>query len=296
MEVHTLSSLRNNPILCKMLLNKRPVEMQVDCGVNVSVLPKKYAAAEDIRPESVTLKMWNNVTTKALGRCRVKTMNPATGGKYKVDFVVVDQDGLAPLLSQKAAEIMTLITVNYDNMTSNVYSVAQSEHEEAPHMSLVKDYAEAFNNQLGSLPGGKVHLTVEPNTDPVVRPPRTLPESLNATVRDELDRLEQSGVKVKVDKPTDWVNQMFVVEKRSGAVRICIDPRPLNLALKREHYKRSGAVRICIDPRPLNLALKREHYKRSGAVRICIDPRPLNLALKREHYKRSGAVRICEHY
>ena len=30
---------------------------------------------------------------------------------------------------------------------------------------------------------------------------------------------------------------MSVVEKRSGAVRICIDPRPLNLALKREHFK-----------------------------------------------------------
>ena len=37
--------------------------------------------------------------------------------KYKVDFVVVDQDALAPLLNRKAAEMMNLITVNYDNMT-----------------------------------------------------------------------------------------------------------------------------------------------------------------------------------
>ena len=79
----TLSTPKNNPILCKMLLNKHPVAMQVDCGANVSVLPKKYVVSEDIRPESVTLKMWNNVTTKALGRCRVKTMNPATGGNTK---------------------------------------------------------------------------------------------------------------------------------------------------------------------------------------------------------------------
>ena len=42
---------------------------------------------------------------------------------------------------------------------------------------------------------------------------------------------------MKVDKPTDWVSQMTVAEKRSGAIRICIDPRPLNLALKREHFK-----------------------------------------------------------
>ncbi|GFR91026.1 polyprotein [Elysia marginata] len=30
---------------------------------------------------------------------------------------------------------------------------------------------------------------------------------------------------------------MAVVEKKNGAVRICIDPQPLNKALKREHYK-----------------------------------------------------------
>ena len=40
----------------------------------------------------------------------------------------------------------------------------------------------------------------------------------------------------KVDQPTDWVNQMSVTKKKSGDIRICIDPRPLNLALKREHF------------------------------------------------------------
>ena len=56
-------------------------------------------------------------------------------------------------------------------------------------------------------------------------------------MKDELDRLEHTGVIVKVDQPTDWVNQMYVAKKRSGAVRICIDPRPLNLAIKREYYR-----------------------------------------------------------
>ena len=95
-----------------------------------------------------------------------------------------------------------------------------------------------FDNKLGSLPGGNVHLTLAPNAEHVIRLPRTLPESLSATVKMELDMLEETGVIIKVYEPTDWVNQMSVVKKRSGAVRICIDPtRPLNLALKREHFK-----------------------------------------------------------
>ena len=40
----------------------------------------------------------------------------------------------------------------------------------------------------------------------------------------------------KVDHPTNWVNQMSVTKKKSGDIRICFDLRPLNLALKREHF------------------------------------------------------------
>ena len=53
----------------------------------------------------------------------------------------------------------------------------------------------------------------------------------------ELDRLDETGVIIKVGEPTDLVTQVYVVKKRSGAAMVCIDPRPLNLALKREHAK-----------------------------------------------------------
>ena len=45
-----------------------------------------------------------------------------------------------------------------------------------------------------------------------------------------------TGMIVPVDEPTKWVSQMTVAEKESGII-ICIDPRPLNKTLKREHYK-----------------------------------------------------------
>ena len=41
---------------------------------------------------------------------------------------------------------------------------------------------------------------------------------------------------VKVDEPTDWVTYITIVEKKNGSLRICLDPRDLNKALKREHY------------------------------------------------------------
>ena len=41
----------------------------------------------------------------------------------------------------------------------------------------------------------------------------------------------------KVDDPTEWVNSLVVVEKpKSKKLRVCLDPRPLNKAICREHF------------------------------------------------------------
>ena len=46
------------------------------------------------------------------------------------------------------------------------------------------------------------------------------------------------GVIRRVDEPTDWVNSLVVIEKpRSKKLRICLDPRPLNNAIRREHFQ-----------------------------------------------------------
>ena len=48
--------------------------------------------------------------------------------------------------------------------------------------------------------------------------------------------MEKLGVIVRREQPTEWVNSLVVVQKLNGAVRLCIDPRDLNAAMKRSHY------------------------------------------------------------
>ena len=55
-------------------------------------------------------------------------------------------------------------------------------------------------------------------------------------MRSELNRLITLGVLIPVDDQTEWVNQIAIQEKRNGQIRLCIDPRPLKEALKRERY------------------------------------------------------------
>ena len=47
-------------------------------------------------------------------------------------------------------------------------------------------------------------------------------------------QLERDGIIASVDEPTDWVHNLVITEKRNGSLRICLDPRPLNKAIKRE--------------------------------------------------------------
>lgn len=228
-EVHAMSD-KSKPILCQMLINGEEVVHQVDPGASVCILPAKYLPRHDnpvIRDEKVTLKMWNGSTMKAVGKCKLKIHNPKNGKNWKVDYVIVNESDYTPILSRNAAETMGLVTVNYNNFKVCALSI-----------NPVKEFSEVFDPTcLGSLPGGPVKLTLEPDAQPVVCPARTIPEALKQKVKDTLDKHVANGTMAVVDRPTDWVNQMAVVQKKSGEVRICIDPRPLNMKLKREHHK-----------------------------------------------------------
>lgn len=59
---------------------------------------------------------------------------------------------------------------------------------------------------------------------------------LQPKLKEELDRMEKLHVIEKITKPTNWVNSFVLVEKSNGSLRICLDPRNLNKAIKRPHF------------------------------------------------------------
>ena len=45
------------------------------------------------------------------------------------------------------------------------------------------------------------------------------------------------GIIADVDQPTNWVSNLVITEKSDESMRIYLDPKPLNEAIKREHDK-----------------------------------------------------------
>lgn len=50
-------------------------------------------------------------------------------------------------------------------------------------------------------------------------------------VKVELKKIELVGIIKNMEGPTQWVNQMAVVVKKNGSLRIFLDPRNFNKAI-----------------------------------------------------------------
>ena len=100
---------------------------------------------------------------------------------------------------------------------------------------ILTEYSDLLDG-LGSLHGHKYTIAIRENAQPKQNPPRSIPYKLRDKVKAELQRMQDMGVIKPVSEPTDWVNSMTIVRKPDGAVRICLDPRDLNEAIRREHF------------------------------------------------------------
>lgn len=67
--------------------------------------------------------------------------------------------------------------------------------------------------------------------------PHRVPSAIKDKVKTELDWMWQQGVITKVTEPTEWVHPIVIITKKYGNVKICLDPRNLNAAVKGQHYK-----------------------------------------------------------
>lgn len=75
---------------------------------------------------------------------------------------------------------------------------------------------------------------IDESVKPVVQPYRRVPIALEEKVEAKLDELLRLGIIEQVNKPCRWVSAMVIEPKGDGDIRICIDMRQANKAIRRE--------------------------------------------------------------
>ena len=116
---------------------------------------------------------------------------------------------------------MGLITVNYENISATT--------------DILSRYSDVFDDEIGTFRDA-VHLTPDPDVKPIVINKCRVLTNLKSRVCTKIKEMEKQKIIAKVEEPTDWVSRLVVAIKKSGDLRICIDPRELNKAVGRELY------------------------------------------------------------
>ena len=204
---------------------KSEVQFQLDTGSQCDILPagiyKQITGDTHLR----CLKPCNKEIVSYTGgqhRIAGKANFPVSSGgkRNSLEFNIIDGD-YQPILS-----LNTSITLGFVSLHNcDVLALKLKTHEE---------FDDVFEG-LGAMPGN-YKIVVDETVPPVVHAPRRVPVALRPRIKTKLDELVDRKVIVPVTEPTEWVSSMLAIVK-PNKVRICIDPRDLNRAIRREHYQ-----------------------------------------------------------
>lgn len=224
-----------------MQRSQSQVTFQLDTGAECNLLSMKdyRRATGDVDLAQVKrcshkfIKTYTNERYKILGSTALPTWRY---GKRSVLQFNITEDDLAPLLSYRTCIELGLVTINDCDSASNF-----TDLKDTPSIGvtmtiadLLEEYKDVFGG-LGDLPG-EYHIVTDDTVPPVVHPPRRVPVALRDQIKEKLDEMVASDILAPVTEPTEWVSSMLVIVK-PNKLRICLDPRDLNKAIRREHYQ-----------------------------------------------------------
>lgn len=207
-----------------LLINQNSCKVQLDTGAMCNIIStsslEKLKVKQPVTKATCRLRTYSGHVIHPTGKVQLECQYK--GQNYQLEFQVIEQDA-STLIGAQACKQMEII--------KRVHKVQKNPSESLPE--ILCEYPDVFQG-LGCL-SGEHTIQIDPSVKPVIHPPRKVPLAIRDKVKEELDRMEKIGVVTKQTEPTEWVNSMVTIVK-PNKVRICIDPRDLNRAIKREHY------------------------------------------------------------
>ena len=100
---------------------------------------------------------------------------------------------------------------------------------------VIKDADEVFEG-IGKLKGYQYQIEIDDKVPPVVSPRYSVPPPMQEPLKKNLDWMVEIDVIKKQQEATAWVSNVLCTPKPNGDIRICLNPKPLNQAVRRPHH------------------------------------------------------------
>ena len=255
-ELESVRSVKTSKSMITLKVNGHHVKVKADTGADATVIPYELyrkISKKPLQKIQQPLKAW--LAAKPIhpvGCTRLRTQYNSRS--MDLLYLVVHGD-FTPLLSCDACLDLEVLKFMNVDLIQHTGTESKSKTTHSGNMDnliktdpVLKDYQDCFSEYPGKLPN-PVSLEIDESVTPVIHPPRKIPIALLKPTKEKLLEMEHDGIIVKEEGHTPWVSSMLIVDKRKRKgvkhengqptkeqVRICIDPRDLNTALKRVHH------------------------------------------------------------
>ena len=210
LHIYTVGHGSPKPICVELLINKKPLCMEVDTGATISIISAKQHKDlfQDavLRKSQVILKSYTGERKQVLGEM-MATVKYGDQEKSLL-LTVVEGDGPA-LIGRNWLEHIKLDW-------KKIGSVVTDKNSSNQLQLILTRYAELFNDALGTIRSFKANLQVCPDSQPKFFKPRSVPFAIKGAIEEELDRLE---VLEKVTH-SEWAAPIVAVPKKDRKIRI----------------------------------------------------------------------------
>jgi hypothetical protein len=143
-------------------------------------------------------------------------------------FYVAQTPDSGNLISATTAQDLGLISLHINKVLKS---------KDAKIDKMLSKHAKVFSG-LGKLKDEKVKLNIDQSQQPKAQPQRRIPYHIREKVTCALEELDKDDIieRVPENQPTPWVSPIVAVPKKDGNVRICVDMRQANEAIKRVRH------------------------------------------------------------
>ena len=142
-------------------------------------------------------------------------------------FYVTKGKNCGNLLSLSTAQDLGLVSLHIDKLTS----------KDATLENILQKNSKVFSG-LGKLKGEKIKLDIDKTLTPKAQPQRRIPYHIREKVKNAITELEKQDIieKVPEGEATPWVSPIVAAPKKDDQVRICVDMRLANEAIRRVRH------------------------------------------------------------
>lgn len=227
--INMIKSTNRNKWIIKLSVNNYEIEIKVDTGSDVNIISyfvfQKIAKNVTPTKTSVMLKAYGGQEIKPIGECYLWCQYKNKMSKEK--FLIVQED-FCSVLGIESIENLEIIP-----------EIGRIETKGVNEIDTVKKEFVNRNRDIFEGVGkfkGQYKITLMPNAQPIVNPPRRVPLKIIKPLKSALDELLEKGIISRVEEPRDWVHNLVIIEKSNGSLRLCLDPKNLNKYVKKEQY------------------------------------------------------------